>query len=140
MCHERSGCAGARRTAGFLLVSFLTCAFLPAQQRDPNGLAKAAAAEVGQKVPGPSGGPDRAKGAGEQPAVVEDPVAARQEMVMRKLRMEDMRKQASELAELAKSLQEDIEKSQQNVLPAGIPEKTKKIEKLAGKIRSEARY
>ena len=103
-------------------------------------MAKAAAAEVGQKVPGPSGGPDRARGAGERPAVVEDPVAARQEMVMRKLRMEDMRKQATELAELAKSLQEDIEKSQENILPAGIPEKTKKIEKLAGKIRSEARY
>ncbi len=65
---------------------------------------------------------------------------ARQQRELRKMRFEQMKQQASQLAEMAKSLQQDIEKSNEKILSAEVNEKAKKIEKLAGKIRSEARY
>ncbi len=132
----------ARRAAELLLLPIFMGTFATpiAAQRDNNGYAKAAAAEVGQKVPGPSSGSDKAQPNGNQPAIVEDTMAARAEIAQRKLRFEAMKKQAGELTDLARSLQADLDKSNQNVLSVEITEKAKHIEKLAGKIRSESRF
>jgi len=54
-------------------------------------------------------------------------------------RFENMKKHADELADLAKSLQEDLSKSNENVLSLKLVEKAEKIEKLARKIKDEAR-
>ncbi len=56
-----------------------------------------------------------------------------------KSNFEKMKQDADELTELAKSLQDDLEKSNANVMSVEVIEKAKKIEKLAKKIRSRAK-
>jgi hypothetical protein len=56
-----------------------------------------------------------------------------------KANFEQTKRDADELAALAKSLQEDLAKSNENVLSLHIVEKAEKIEKLAKKIKSTAR-
>jgi hypothetical protein len=50
-----------------------------------------------------------------------------------------MKRDADELASLAKSLQDDLNKSNEHVLSLQIVEKSDKIEKLARRIKSVAR-
>jgi hypothetical protein len=50
-----------------------------------------------------------------------------------------MKRDADELADLAKSLQEDLNKSNENVFSLGVVDKADKIEKLAKKIKGTAR-
>ena len=50
-----------------------------------------------------------------------------------------MKRDAGELADLAKALQEDLNKSNENILSLDIIDKTDKIEKLAKKIKGTAR-
>jgi len=52
---------------------------------------------------------------------------------------EKMKRDADELADLAKSLQEDLNKSNENVFSLGVVDKADKIEKLAKKIKGTAR-
>ena len=52
---------------------------------------------------------------------------------------EKMKRDADELADLAKSLQEDLNKSNQNVFSLGVVDKAGKIEKLAKRIKGTAR-
>jgi hypothetical protein len=52
---------------------------------------------------------------------------------------EKMKRDAGELADLAKALQEDLNKSNENILSLDIIDKTDKIEKLAKKIKGTAR-
>jgi hypothetical protein len=61
----------------------------------------------------------------------------RQELL--KSEFEKMKRDAAELAALAQSLQEDLEKSSENILSMQIVEKAKKIEGLAKKISRTAR-
>jgi hypothetical protein len=61
----------------------------------------------------------------------------RQELL--KSEFEKMKRDAAELAALAQSLQEDLEKSSENVLSMKIVEKANKIEGLAKKISRTAR-
>lgn len=71
-----------------------------------------------------------------------DPLAdltPKQKRDLMKYRFERMKEHADELAELAKSLQEDLDKSNVNVLSLQVVEKAEKIEKLAKKIREEAK-
>lgn len=128
-----------RQAVGFLAVSILTCGILTAAQHG-NQAAAGDAAMVGQRVPGRSSPTDvQGKDGAVQPAT-EDPLQARQQRELRRLRFEQMKKQASQLAEMADSLQQDIQKSNENIFSIEVSEKAKKIQKLAGKIRSEARY
>ena len=124
----------------FLAVLILagTCASPTAGQQG-NRAAAGDAATVGQRPPGSSSRPDlqARDGAGQS---AEDPMQARQQRELRKMRFEQMKEHASQLAEMAKSLQQDIENSNENILSVEVNEKAKRIEKLAGKIRSEARY
>lgn len=50
-----------------------------------------------------------------------------------------MKKDAQELSSLAKSLQDDLEHSNQNVLSIGVISKAEKIERLAKKIKDSAK-
>ena len=50
-----------------------------------------------------------------------------------------LKQHAEDLTELAKSLQEEIEKSNQNVLSLEIVKKAAQAEKLAKKIKNEAK-
>ena len=50
-----------------------------------------------------------------------------------------MKENAQELAKLAKSLQEDVDHSNENVLSLGVVSKAEKIEKLAKKIKDTAK-
>ena len=52
---------------------------------------------------------------------------------------EKMKRDADELADLAKSLQDDLNKSNENVLSLRVVDKADKIEKLAKKIKGVAR-
>jgi hypothetical protein len=58
---------------------------------------------------------------------------------MLKANFDRMKRDAKELADLAKDLQEQLDKSNENVLSLGIVDKADKIEKLARKIKSTAR-
>jgi hypothetical protein len=68
------------------------------------------------------------------------PLTPKQRRDLMKDRFENMKKHADELADLAKSLQEDLSKSNENVLSLKLVEKAEKIEKLARKIKDEARW
>jgi len=77
------------------------------------------------------------------PPVVNEPpghtLSPKQKRELLKTQFEKMKQNADELADLAKSLQDDLSKSNENVLSLQIVEKADKIEKLARKIKSQAR-
>ena len=77
------------------------------------------------------------------PPVVSEPpghiLSPKQKRELLKDQFEKMKRDADELAGLAKSLQDDLSKSNENVLSLQIVEKAEKIEKLARKIKSQAR-
>jgi hypothetical protein len=56
-----------------------------------------------------------------------------------KANFEKMKRDAGELADLAKALQQELNKSNENILSVDIFEKADKIEKLARKIKGAAR-
>jgi hypothetical protein len=63
----------------------------------------------------------------------------KQERDLRNYRFKKLKDQAAELAKLANSLQEDLDKSNENILSLEIVSKAGKIEKLARKIQDEAK-
>jgi len=63
----------------------------------------------------------------------------KQKQELLKSNFEKMKQQADELAELAKSLQEDLDKSNVNVLSLKVVDKAEKIEKLAKRIKDSAK-
>jgi len=56
-----------------------------------------------------------------------------------KQNFEKMKSEAGELVELSKSLQSDLDKSNENVLSLKVVDRAEKIEKLAKKIKETAR-
>jgi len=56
-----------------------------------------------------------------------------------KANLEKLRRDAGELADLAKVFQEELNNSNENLLPLGVVEKAGKIEKLAKRIKGTAR-
>ena len=141
---RRSGGILAPRLLTWLSVPILLagCALAaPAQQTATRGdrVAAGDAATVGQTAPGLYTRTQTGQIANDTPPGT-DPLRARQQGELRKLRFETMKSDVRQLADLTKSLQEEIEKSNQNVLAAGITEKARKIQKLAGKIRNESQY
>jgi DNA repair exonuclease SbcCD ATPase subunit len=60
--------------------------------------------------------------------------SARQRETLKK-NFETIKRDTTELAELAKSLQEDVNKSNENLVSADLVDKAKRIEKLAKEIR-----
>ena len=56
-----------------------------------------------------------------------------------KQKLESMRKDAAEMAELAGSVQEDLEQVTENELPLRVVEKAEQVEKLAKRIKNTAK-
>lgn len=73
-----------------------------------------------------------------QPEVEPTPLTPKQQRAILKSNFEKMKQDADELADLAKSLQQDLHQSNQNVLSLKVLGKADKIEKLAKKIKSLA--
>jgi endonuclease III len=67
------------------------------------------------------------------------PLSEKQKRELMKANFEKMKRDAGELADLAKALQQELNKSNENILSLGIVEKADKIEKLARKIKGAAR-
>ncbi len=67
------------------------------------------------------------------------PLSDKQKRELLKANFDRMKRDAKELANLAKNLQDQLDKSNENVLSLGIVAKADKIEKLARKIKSTAR-
>ncbi len=141
MRSRRSGRAWAWRALGLIAVGLLAgnFAILAAAQQN-NRVAEGEAAAVGQPVPGPTSRP-RLPGVDSngQPAT-QISAPSRQQLELRKLRFEKMKEDARQLAEMARTLDEAIEKSNPDILSTTVTEQARKIQKLAGKIRSESRY
>jgi len=66
-------------------------------------------------------------------------LSSKQKRDLLKSQFEKMKQNADELANLAKSLKDDLSKSNEHVLSLQIVEKAEKIEKLARKIKATAR-
>jgi hypothetical protein len=80
----------------------------------------------------------------QEPAPVTEPsegpdILRKQRHKMLKYNFEKMKEETDELLELAKSLQDDMNKSNENVLSLHLVEKADKIEKLAKKIKGTAK-
>lgn len=67
------------------------------------------------------------------------PLTKKQKQDLLKYNFEKMRRDADELTELAKSLQEDLSKSNENILSLKVVDKAEKIEKLAKQIKGAAK-
>lgn len=66
-------------------------------------------------------------------------ITSKQKRAILKSNFEGIKKNTEELATLAKSLQEEVDKSNENVLSLKIVEKAEKIENLAKKIKNSAK-
>jgi hypothetical protein len=66
-------------------------------------------------------------------------ITRKQKRNLLKQNFEKMKRDAEELATLAKALQEDLDKSNENLLSWQVVNKAEKIEKLAKRIKSTAR-
>lgn len=91
----------------------------------------------------PSPPPASAPGAQAEPGMTQmeipQKMKAKQEKELRKYRFDQLKEHAAELAKLANSLHEDLDKSNINILSLQVVDKAAKIEKLAKKIQDEAK-
>jgi hypothetical protein len=131
----------ARQGMGLLVVGILAgaCATRTAAQQG-NRVIDGDAAAIGQRTPGPTSRPDIPAMDGSVRYANPDSTKAEQQRELREMRFDKIKEHASQLAEMARSLQEEVEDSNQNILSVKVIEEAKKIEKLARKIRSEAQY
>jgi hypothetical protein len=67
------------------------------------------------------------------------PLSGKRKRDLLKANFEKMKRDAGELADLAKALQQELNKSNENILSLDIVEKADKIEKLAKRIKGTAR-
>ena len=95
-------------------------------------------AEIGYQLPAspPTSQQEHLPPPGEEPG---PPLTKKQKQQLLKSNFEKMKRDADELSELAKSLQEDLDKSNQNVLSLKVVGRAEKIEKLARKIKTAAK-
>ena len=125
------------RTA-ILLWLFVT---LAGQLLDDPPLVSTAAASS------PSGATSAVNGQQAHPAVPAElsngesssPLSQKQKNDLLKANFEKMKRDAGELADLAKAMQEELNKSNENILSLDIVDKADKIEKLAKRIKGTAR-
>lgn len=95
-------------------------------------------------APGPDPGLLATPPQGREPLLIQEEqaaiqITAKQKRDLLKQNFEKMKRDAEELAALAKALEEDLGKSNVNVLSLKIVEKAEKIEKLAKRIKGTAR-
>ncbi|MGO8734620.1 MAG: hypothetical protein ACLQVM_17730 [Terriglobia bacterium] len=73
------------------------------------------------------------------PGPSQSSASGRQKRELLKANLEKMKRDAGELADLVKALQEDLNKSNENMLPLGVVEKADSIQKVAKRIKGAAR-
>jgi hypothetical protein len=73
------------------------------------------------------------------PGESSESVSRKQQKELIAHRFEQMKQDADELTTLARSLQEDLDKTSENILSLQILEKAEKIEKLAKRIKNNAK-
>jgi hypothetical protein len=95
----------------------------------PEATTQAAGTEASQAVPSAQSNEESSQ----------SPLSGKQKRNLLKANFEKMKRDAGELADLAKALQEELNKSNENVLSLDIVDKADKIEKLAKKIKGTAR-
>jgi len=107
----------------------------------PRGVSATALASPLQARTSPAGSTSSEAVQGLQPNLESPqiPLSDKQRREMMKANFDRMKRDAKELADLAKNLQDQLDKSNENVLSLGIVDKADKIEKLARKIKSTAR-
>lgn len=96
------------------------------------------------RAPSSATGPRAAQHKTQEPSPAQEPgssteILQKQQQDLLKSNFERMKRDADELSSLARSLREDLDKSNQNVLSLKIINKAERIEKLARKIRQTAR-
>jgi hypothetical protein len=130
------GPAFCRRQALLALTFGFFFLWSSAERSDPRRAFELPAGKSEYQLPGPPTRP-------QEPPAVEPPssppLTVRQKQDLLKSNFKKLKRDASELAELAKSLEEDIDKSNQNVFSLKVVERADKIEKLAKKIKSAAK-
>ncbi len=107
----------------------------------PRGISATALASPLQARTPPAGATSSEEAQGLQPNL-ESPqiqLSDKQKRELLKANFDKMKHDAKELADLARDLQDQLDKSNENVLSLGIVDKAEKIEKLARKIKSTAR-
>jgi len=107
----------------------------------PRGVSATALASPLQARTSPAGSTSSEAVQGLQPNLESPqiPLSDKQKRELLKANFDKMKRDAKELADLAKNLQDQLDKSNENVLSLGVVEKADKIEKLARKIKSTAR-
>ena len=70
---------------------------------------------------------------------LQPPLSGNQKRNLLKANFEKMKHDAGELTDLAKALQQELDKSNENILSLDVVEKASKIEKLAKRIKESAR-
>jgi hypothetical protein len=83
--------------------------------------------------------PQRSRRAQSNQEAAPPSLSEKQKRDLLKANFEKMKRDAGELADLAKALQEELNKSNENILSLDIVDKADKIEKLAKKIKGTAR-
>jgi len=119
-CLFRKG--GCQWVAGVGLLGFLTCG--SGSARLANGLAFQGSTLHSQEIQREENEPTH-------------PLSPKQKEDLLKARFEKMKRDADELTSLAKSLQDDLNKSNENILSLSIVEKAEQIEKLAKSVREK---
>lgn len=117
--------------AGLLLGALPAVAQTGAQQNPPGGVTRREAAEeiVSQQQEEVTG----------KAATPQGSMPERQRRLLLKDHLENMRRDAGELANLTKALQEELNKANENVLALDVVAKADKIQKLAKKLKASAR-
>jgi hypothetical protein len=122
-----------RLSPTLLLIAVLAGWTFPASFTSQGGKPPAAAPRPHSPVPAASQEP-----APQNPDLPPDMVK-KQKRELLKQNFEKMKSNADELVELSKSLQADLDKSNENVLSLKVVDRAEKIEKLAKKIKEIAR-
>ncbi len=124
----------------FALASAIVLAGIPGNlparaPQNQDGIALASPVPPGTESPALTG----QRGIPRPPREASPEISSKQRRDILRRKFERMKQDADELAELAQSLQEDLEDSNENVLSVEVFQKAKRIEQLAKKIKSSAR-
>jgi len=126
----RSNSYAISTLAALLIVAF--SAICAARGPRPGGMQSTPSTQSRpHPLPSLPGGPD-------QPDMSPPALTPKQQREVLKSKYEKMKQEATELSGLAKSLEQDLDKSNSDVLSLTVVDKADKIEKLAKKIKSEA--
>jgi hypothetical protein len=139
MIKGHRGATSALSISGLLLLAGLTG--VPALCPAPDARAAAPAGALGTTQLFSRRGMGRSpeSNPGRPQMEIPEKLRVKQERDLRKYRFDKLKEHAAELAKLAASLHEDLDKSNENILSLQVVDKAAKIEKLAKKIQDEAK-